>query len=162
MLYEGGMVMPPHLRCLLLVVTTLVGLVYPLQQSEAYTVTRHLTRTPVTGQLADGSAFRGQMTVHELFVDASGELAATGVLTGTVKTAPGTATTIAPRPFTALASLLDLRGTCATMVLDLAPIFLAPLEQEVMLVPVILSPGATQKEARELRTVLCALTRSQE
>ena len=154
--------MPRHLRYRLLVVTVLAGLVLPLGQSEAHRVTKTLTQTPVTGQLADGGAFHGRLTVYALTVDERGQLAATGVLTGTATPAPGTATPIPLRPFTALAALLDLRGTCTTVVVDLAPIFLEPLAQEVTLVPIILTRQTTRKEEHLLYTTLCVLARPQE
>src|SRR5713101_9252341 len=116
--------MQRHGLSLLLVVTVSAGLVLPREQSEAYIVTTTLTQTPVTGQLAAGGTFQGRLTVHEVTVDAQGQLAATGVLTGTATPAPGTATPIPPRPFTRQASVLDLRGSCTTVVVDLAPIFL--------------------------------------
>jgi hypothetical protein len=116
----------------------------------------------VTGQLAAGGAFHGWLTVHALRVDASGQLSATGILTGTATTTPGTATPIPPRPFTALAALLDLRGTCTTVVVDLAPIFLEHLAQEVTLVPIILTRRVIPKEERLLYTTLCVLARSPE
>lgn len=154
--------MTRHRLFSLLVVTALVGLLLPFGFGEAHIVTKTLTQTLVTGQLADGSTFRGRLTVRELTIDEDGHLTATGVLTGKVTTAPGTATTIAPRPFTALASLLDLRGTCTTVVLDLAPIVLTPLEQEVTLMPVILGLQDTVQHEHLLRTTLCALARLQE
>jgi hypothetical protein len=97
-----------------------------------------------------------------LRLDARGQLSATGILTGTASTTPGTATPIPPRPFTALAALLDLRGTCTTVVVDLAPIFLEHLAQEVTLVPIILTRRVIPKEEHLLYTALCVLARSQE
>jgi len=140
---------------------TVVGLLLPLRPSAAHRVTHTLTQTPVTGRLAAGGTFHGRLTIHAFTVDAEGQLAATGVLTGTATTAPRTATKIPPHPFMALASLLDLRGTCTTVVVDLAPVFVTPLEQEVTLRPVVLgSPGGPQAE-QLLRTTLCALARLQ-
>ena len=154
--------MKRHLLYWLLVATAMVELMLPLRYGEAHTITKTLTQMPVTGQLAAGGAFHGWLTVHALRVDASGQLSATGILTGTATTTPGTATPIPPRPFTALAALLDLRGTCTTVVVDLAPIFLEHLAQEVTLVPIILTRRVIPKEERLLYTTLCVLARSQE
>jgi hypothetical protein len=66
------------------------------------------------------------------------------------------------RPFTTLAALLDLRGDCLTMVVDLAPLILPTLEQEVTLVPVILSLRDAPQEEHLLHSTLCTLAHSQE
>lgn len=154
--------MQRFLLVLLLVVTAGVGLVLPLWPSEAHVLTHTLTQTPVSGQLAAGGTFRGRLTIQELTVDAQGQLAASGVLTGTATTTPGTTTRIAAHPFTAAASLLDVRGTCTTVVLDLAPVFLAPLEQDVTLAPVILHGQAARHGEHLVQSTLCALARLQE
>ena len=154
--------MPRYMRSLFLIVATVVGLMLPLEPCEAHSVTHTLTQTPVTGRLAAGGTFHGRLTIHAFTVDEEGQLAATGVLTGTAITSPGTATKIPPRLFTALASLLDLRGTCTTVVVDLAPVVLAPLEQEVTLIPVVLGLRAGPQAEQLLRTTLCALARLQE
>jgi hypothetical protein len=112
--------------------------------------------------LATGGTFRGRLTIKALTIDAQGQLAATGVLTGAATTAPGTTARITAQPFTASASLLDLRGTCTTVVLDLAPVFLAPLAQDVMLTPVILKGHTTRTEDHLVQSTLCALARLQE
>jgi hypothetical protein len=134
-----------------------LGLLLPLQPGEAYVVTQTLTQTPVTGRLADGGTFHGRLTVQTLTVDEDGQLAATGVLTGTALPAAGRATKVPPRPFTAPAALLALRGTCTTLVLDLAPIVVAPLAQEITLVPVILGAREAPQEDRLLQAVLCTV-----
>jgi len=139
-----------------------LGLLLPLPQGEAYVVTQTLTQTPVTGRLADGGTFHGRLTVQTLTVDEDGQLAATGVLTGTALPAAGRATKVPPRTFTAPAALLDLRGTCTTLVLDLAPMVVAPLAQEITLVPVILGPREAPQEDRLLQAVLCTVARLQE
>jgi hypothetical protein len=154
--------MQRHWRFLLLVVTTVMALVLPPRPSEAYVVTKTLAQTPVTGRLVGGGTFQGRLTVHALTVDEDGQLAATGILKGTVTTAPGAVTTIPAHPFTAPASLLDLRGTCTTLVLDLAPIVLAPLEQQVTLVPIVLGQRGAQQQESLLRTTLCTVARLQE
>ena len=154
--------MQRHLISLFLVVTAGVGLLLLLGSSEAFGDKRPLQQLPVTGRLADGGTFTGRLTVQELTTDDRGQLAARGVLTGTAIPQTGTATKMPPRAFTTLAPLLDLRGTCSTLVLDLEPIFLDPLRQEVRLVPVTLDMRTMQKNERLLSTTLCALARLQE
>jgi len=150
------------LRSLVLGIMAGLGLLLPLPQGEAYVVTQTLTQTPVTGRLADGGTFHGRLTIQTLTIDEDGQLAATGVLTGTALPAAGRATKVPPRPFSAPAALLDLRGTCTTLVLDLAPIVVAPLAQEITLVPVILGPREAPQEDRLLQAVLCTVARLQE
>jgi len=144
-----------------LIVIAVMGPLLPLRPGEAYVVTKTLSQTPVTGRLADGGTFHGQLTVQAFTVNEEGQVAATGVLSGTATTAAGQATKVAPRTFTAPAALLDLRGTCTTLVLDLAPIVVAPLAQELMLVPVILGPPAASSEERLFQTTLCTVARLQ-
>jgi hypothetical protein len=138
------------------------GLLLPLQPDAASVVTQTLTQRPVTGRLADGGPLQGRLTVQTLTVEEDGQLAATGVLTGTARPAAGRATKVPLRPFTAPAALLDRRGTCTTVVLDLAPIVVAPLAQELTLVPVILGPREARQEDRLLQTLLCPVARLQE
>ena len=66
------------------------------------------------------------------------------------------------RPALTPASLLDLRGTCTTLVLDVKPIFLEQLRHEVTLGPITLDMHAVPKDAHLLGTTLCALARLQE
>jgi hypothetical protein len=60
------------------------------------------------------------------------------------------------------ASLLDLSGTCTTLILAVEPIFLEPLGQEVTLAPIVLHMHTVLKDQRLLGTTLCALARLQE
>jgi len=143
-------------------VPALVGLMLSPTHGEAYRVTTTLTQTPVTGQLASGGTFHGRLTLHDVTVDAQGQLTATGLLTGTATLALGATTAVPPHPFTTLAAVLDLRGSCTTVVVDLAPIFLPSLAQEVTLVPVILSQRAIPAAASLAYTALCALAQPQE
>jgi hypothetical protein len=145
-----------------LVVIAVVGPLLPLPPGEAYVVTKTLAQTPVTGRLADGGTFHGQLTVQAFTVNQEGHVAATGILAGMATTAAGRATKVAPWTFTTPAALLDLRGTCTTLVLDLAPIVVAPLAQELTLVPVILGPPAASSEERLFQTTLCTVARLQD
>jgi hypothetical protein len=124
---------------------------------------RHVLRQiPVAGRLEHGGTFAGRLTVEELTVNDLGQLAATGVLAGTATPEAGNATLIAPRTVITPASLLDLRGTCTTLVLDVEPIFLEPLRQEVTLGPITLDMHAVPEDEHLLGTTLCALARLQE
>jgi hypothetical protein len=154
--------MTRHGRSFLLVATTMVSLLLLLGHSQASVVTKTLAQTPVSGRLADGGTFHGRLTVQALTVDEAGQLVATGVISGTATPAVGRATTITARPFTTPAALLDLRGTCTTLVVDLAPLTVAPLAQALTLVPVVLAPQAAPKEERLLQQTLCTVARLQE
>jgi len=102
--------MQRHGRFFLLVVITVMALGLPPRPSEAAVATKTLAQMPVTGRLVGGGTFQGRLTVQTLTVDEEGQLAATGLLTGTVTTAPGAVTTIPAHPFSAPASLLDSIG----------------------------------------------------
>jgi hypothetical protein len=153
--------MPRH-RMFTLLVVIAVGCAIPQGHSEGVKVKPVLTRIPVAGHLTDGGTFAGRLTVEELTVNDLGQLAATGVLTGTATPEAGSATPIPPRTVITMASLLDLRGTCTTLVLDVEPIFLEPLGQEVTLVPITLDMYTVPKDQHLLGTTLCALARLQE
>ena len=86
-------------------VPALVGLMLSPTHGEAYRVTTTLTQTPVTGQLASGGTFHGRLTLHDVTVDAQGQLTATGLLTGTATPALGATTAVPPHPFTTLAAV---------------------------------------------------------
>ncbi len=139
-----------------------MGLLRPLPHGEAGVVAKTHTQTPVTGRLADGGTFRGRLTLRALRLDETGHLVATGVLVGTATPAAGRVTKIAARMFTTPAALLDLRGTCTTLVVDLAPLTVAPLAQALTLVPVVLAPQVAPKEERVLQQALCTVARLQE
>ena len=153
--------MSRHLMGLLLMVLAL-GLGLPLGHSEIVAVKHVLTQIPVAGRLAHGGTFAGRLTVQALAVNDLGQLAATGVLTGTATPEAGSATPIPPRTVITPASLLDLRGTCTTLILDVEPIFLEPLGQEVTLGPITLDMHTVPKHEHLLGTTLCALARLQE
>ena len=143
-------------------VSAALGLLLTPPHSEATVVAKTLVQTPVTGHLADGGAFHGRLTLQALRFDEAGHLVATGVLAGTATPAAGRATKVPAHTFTTPVALLDLRGTCRTLVVDLAPITVAPLVQELTLVPVVLAPEAAPKEERRLQRALCTVARLQE
>ena len=154
--------MTRFLLSVVLGVSAALGLLLPLPPGEAAVVAKTLAQMPVTGRLADGGTFHGRLTLQALRLDEAGQLIATGVLAGTATPAAGRATKIAARTFTTPAALLDLRGTCTTLVVDLAPLTVAPLAQELTLVPMLLTPQAAPKEERVLQRALCTVARLQE
>ena len=96
-----------------------------------------------------------------LRLDEAGHLVATGVLAGTATPAAGRTTTVPAHTFTTPVALLDLQGTCRTLVVDLASFTVAPLAQDLTLVPVLLPPEAAPKEERLLQRALCTVARLQ-
>ena len=116
----------------------------------------------MTGRLADGGTFHGRLTLQALTLDEAGALVATGVLGGMVTPAAGRTTKVPAHTFTTPVALLDLRGTCRTLVVDLAPLTVAPLVQALTLVPVVLAPEAAPKAERVLQRALCTVARLQE
>jgi hypothetical protein len=160
-LAEGDIAMPQRLMFTLLVVLA-VGFAIPLGHSETVRVKHVLTQMPVEGHLTHGGTFAGRLTVEELTVNDLGQLTATGVLIGTATSETGSATPIPPRTVITRVSLLDLRGTCTTLILDVEPLFLEPLGQEVTLVPITLDMHAVPQDQHLLGTTLCALARLQE
>jgi len=157
--------MVQHSRFLVFMLITVAMLVLPLGHGAAtvgeQNALKNLKNLPVIGKLADGGQFTGRLTIKAFTVDDLGQLAATGVLAGTATPQSGTATALPPLTFTALAPLLDLRGTCTTLVLDFEPVFLAPLGQAVTLMPVVLDAQASPKTAHLLHSMLCTLARLQ-
>jgi hypothetical protein len=139
-----------------------LGLLLPRPPGAAAAVATTLAQTPVTGRLADGGTFRGRLTLQALRFDEDGALVAIGVLSGTATPAAGGTTKVPARPFTTPVALLDLRGTCRTLVVDLAPLTVAPLVQALTLVPVVLAPEAAPKVERLLQRTLCTMARLQE
>ena len=143
-------------------VSTALGLLFPLPLSEAAGVAKTLAQTPVTGRLADGGTFQGRLTLQALRFDEDGHMVVTGILSGTATPAAGRTTKVPAHTFTTPVALLDPRGTCRTLVVDLAPLTIAPLVQALTLVPVVLAPETAPKEERVLQRALCMVARLQE
>jgi hypothetical protein len=154
--------MTRFLLSIILGISAGLGLLLPLPPGEASVVAKTLAQMPVTGRLADGGTFQGRLTLQALQFDEAGHLVATGVLSGTATPAAGRATKVPAHTFITPVALLDLRGTCRTLVVDLAPLTLAPLVQALTLVPVVLAPEAAPKEERRLQMALCTVARLQE
>ena len=150
------------LLSMLLGVSAALGLLLPLPLSEAAGVAKTLAQTPVTDRLANGGTFHGRLTLQALRFDETGGLVATGVLAGTATLATGRTTKVPAHTFITPVALLDLRGTCRTLVVDLAPLTMASLVQELTLVPVVLAPETAPKEERRLQMALCTIARLQE
>jgi hypothetical protein len=139
-----------------------LGLLRPLPHAEAAGVAKTLAQTPVIGRLADGGTFHGRLTLQALTLDETGHLVATGVLSGTATPTAGRTTKVPAHTFTTPVALLTLRGVCTTLVVDLAPLTVAPLAQALTLVPVVLAPEAAPKAERRLQMALCTVARLQE
>ena len=154
--------MTRFLLSMVLGVSAALGLLLPLPLGETAVVAKTLAQTPVTGRLADGGTFQGRLTLQALRFDEDGHMVATGVLAGTATPAVGRTTKVPAHPFTTPVALLDLRGTCRTLVVDLAPLTVAPLGQALTLVPVVLAPETAPKEERRLQMALCEVARLQE
>ena len=154
--------MTRFLLSIVLGVSASLWLLLPLPLGEAAVVAKTLAQTPVTGRLADGGTFHGRLTLQAFRLDEAGQLVATGVLSGTATPAVGRATKVPAHTFITPVALLDLRGTCRTLVVDLAPLTVAPLVQALTLVPVVLTPLAAPKAERLLQRTLCTMTRLQE
>jgi hypothetical protein len=154
--------MTRFLLSVVLGMTAGLGVLRPLPLGEASVVAKTLVQTPVTGHLADGGTFHGRLTLQALTFEEAGQLVATGVLSGMATPAAGRPAKVPAHTFIAPVALLALRGTCRTLVVDLAPLTVAPLVQELTLVPVVLAPEAAPKEERRLQMALCTVARLQE
>jgi len=154
--------MTRFLLSLVLGVSVVLGLLHPLPLGEAAGIAKTLAQTPVTGRLTDGGTFHGRLTLQALRFDEDGQIVATGVLAGTATPAAGRTTKVPLHTFTTPVALLDLRGTCRTLVVDLAPLTMAPLGQDLTLVPVVLTPQTAPKEERVFQQALCTVARRQE
>lgn len=104
---------------------------------------------PVTGTLADGTAFTGQISDLTASV-VDGVLSVTGTLTGTGLPAGGTT-------FTAPVQALDAAGACQILTLDLGRLHLDLLGLVVDLAPVHLDVTAVPGNGKLLGNLLCAV-----
>src|SRR4030095_12752584 len=154
-LSQGGLTMTRFLLSVVLGMSTALGLLLPLPPGETAVVTKTLAQTPVTGRLADGGTFQGRLTLQALRFDEAGQLVATGVLAGTATPAAGRAAKEPARTSRTPTAVTELRGACETRVSDPPPLTVAPLVQEITLVPVVLAPETAPKEERRLQRALC-------
>ena len=107
------------------------------------------TSTPVTGTLADGTAFTGALS--DLTVKArQGVMTATGTITGSGLPAGGTT-------FTAPVQSLATPAGCTILTLDLGPLHLDLLGLVVDLAPVNLDVTAVPGAGNLLGNLLCAV-----
>lgn len=108
------------------------------------------TTLPVTGTLADGTAFTGALSNLSTSV-VGGVLQLSGTVTGTGIPAGGTAFT------TPITSLIP-SGSCTILTLDLGPLNLNLLGLVVDLAPVMLDVTAVPGAGNLLGNLLCAVT----
>ena len=107
------------------------------------------TQLPVTGTLADGSAFTGQLSDLSTRV-VNGVLMVSGTITGTGIPAGGT-------QFTAPVQNLATPDGCSILTLDLGPLHLDLLGLVVDLAPVNLDVTAVPGAGNLLGNLLCAV-----
>lgn len=111
---------------------------------------------PVSGTLADGGTFEGEISNLDASTDA-GDLVVSGVLDGTATDASGEVTRIADQSFTTTAALQPGEA-CDVLFLDLGPIFLDLLGLQVDLSPIQLDVNAVPGAGNLLGNLLCAIT----
>jgi hypothetical protein len=107
------------------------------------------TTVPVSGTLADGTAFTGQISNLTASV-VDGVLQVTGTITGTGLPAGGTT-------FTAPIQDLQANGSCTILTLDLGPLHLDLLGLVIDLAPVNLDVTAVPGSGNLLGNLLCAV-----
>ena len=107
------------------------------------------TTLPVTGTLADGTAFTGALSNLTTSV-VNGVVQLSGTITGTGLPAGGTT-------FTAPIQNLTANGSCTILTLDLGPLHLDLLGLVVDLAPVNLDVTAVPGAGNLLGNLLCAV-----
>ena len=125
----------------------------------------------VTGAVAGGGTFAGDVVIESVERAAGGALEVTGVLNGTVTLADGTVQTITDQAFTAIGTLSatgsaapagmaasQANAACGILHLDLGPIFLDLLGLEVDLSQIVLDIDAVSGAGNLLGNLLCAVT----
>ena len=142
-----------------------------------------LKNLDVTGKLEDGGTFSGKLSITEFSYDEYEnddgddrdkdqdddekevkQLLASGVLTGTAKTADGKTREISqefedvPATLTAESANKQSGSSCDILFLDLGPIFLDVLGLTVDLSQVVLDINAVQGSGNLLGNLLCSLT----
>lgn len=107
------------------------------------------TTLPVTGTLADGTAFTGELSDLSTRV-VGGVLTLSGTITGTGLPSGGT-------PFSVPVQNLDTSSGCTVLTLDLGPLHLDLLGLVVDLAPVNLDITAVPGNGNLLGNLLCAV-----
>lgn len=114
---------------------------------------RPLSNVPVAGNVVDGGAFQGTVSITQLALDSAGRLVASGVLRGT---AGGQRIS---EEFTGAPIALQQAqpGTCGILFLDLGPLHLDVLGLVIDLSRVTLDITAVAGPGNLLGNLLCAL-----
>jgi hypothetical protein len=115
------------------------------------------TRTPVTGQLATGGRFQGQLTIHALEVAPTGHLTARASVAGTATIAPGAVTPVRAQTVTARVTPIDQRGPCQMVLVQPHPLVLPRLGHPVTFDPVLVGLRTTATPGAGGPTTLCPM-----
>jgi hypothetical protein len=109
---------------------------------------------PVTGS-GGGGTFAGTFQLQKFATDSTGQLVATGLLSGVVTTATG-ATTSVVRTISVPAAIGN--ATCQILHLDLGPLSLDLLGLQINLSEIVLDITAQSGAGNLLGNLLCAVT----
>jgi hypothetical protein len=114
----------------------------------------HLENIPVQGPISHDGSFVGNLTIVELTIGEAGQLLLTGVLNGTATNSTGAKRQVKHQTFTAPAKLIDAGWTTDILLLDLAPIALAPPGLQIKLAQITLDIDAVPSAGNLLATLL--------
>lgn len=126
-----------------------------------------LKNLSVTGELSDGSTFKGNVTITELGYDEETGLWTSGVLRGIIIPKDGGRRITVSETFEKLTSTLgalegesleNARTNCPILFLDLGPLFLDVLGLQVDLSQILLDVTAVGGSGNLLGNLLCAVT----
>ncbi|HEY0603165.1 MAG TPA: hypothetical protein VGD58_09650 [Herpetosiphonaceae bacterium] len=139
----------------------------PFSGVEAATKDKNfLKNIPVTGTLADGGAFKGQVSITQFGYDTVTGLWVSGRVIGTATTASGTVYKNIDQSFsradatlneTSAANSVMPQATCQILFLDIGPIFLDLLGLQVDLSEIVLDISAVSGAGNLLGNLLCAV-----
>lgn len=139
----------------------------PLTAAAAPKDSKFLKNLPVTSTLADGSTFKGKVTITEFGYDAVEGLTVSGVLRGTATSAAGVETELkqafsnvgATLSETSAASgaAIQPAAVCDILFLDIGPIFLDLLGLQIDLSQIVLDIDAVSGAGNLLGNLLCAI-----
>ena len=102
--------------------------------------------TPVQGPVSPDGSFAGSLTIEAFSFGKAGQLLLTGVLNGTTIHSTGAKTKVKNQTFTAPATLIDPERATDILLLDIAPISLAPLGLQIRLAQITLDIDAISGE----------------
>lgn len=139
----------------------------PLTAAAAPKNSKILKNLPVTSTLADGSTFKGKVTITEFGYDAVEGLTVSGVLRGTATSVAGVETELeqafsnvgATLSQTSAASgaAIQPAAVCDILFLDIGPIFLDLLGLQIDLSQIVLDIDAVSGAGNLLGNLLCAI-----